>query len=118
MGLFYAPKILSCVSIYSVNLNFKSMNTLTLVAVFSSGVILTLLTSFLAVYVQNEVKGFKSDSELEQLIANKRKIFEKSRKFLSVPEESQLSVTDAEISFRSDVSAASDSQQFESNTGL
>lgn len=94
------------------------MNTLTLVAVFSSGVILTLLTSFLAVYVQNEVKGFKSDSELEQLIANKRKIFEKSRKFLSVPEESQLSVTDAEISFRSDVSAASDSQQFESNTGL
>lgn len=93
------------------------MNTLTLVAVFSLGVILTLFTSFLAVYIQNEVKGHRSYSDIEEIIANKRKIFEKSLKILSAPDESQLSVPDVELSFHSDI-GKTDSQPRESDTGL
>lgn len=75
-----------------------NMNTLTLVAVFALGVMFTCIVSIMTLYIQKEISFMEVDRTKEDLIANRRKILEKSQKFVMVPGESQLSVGDTELS--------------------
>lgn len=74
-----------------------NMNTFTLVAVFSLGVMFTCIVSILTVYIQKEVGQYEMERKTEDLIADRRKILEKSHKFILIPDESQLSVVDTEL---------------------
>lgn len=82
-------------SVYSDRGN---MNTFTLFAVFALGVLFTCIVSFLTVYIQKEVGQIEADGKMDDLIADRRKILEKSHKFILIPDESQLSVVDTELS--------------------
>lgn len=75
-----------------------NMNTLTLVAVFALGVMFTCIVSIMTLYIQKEIGFQEVDRTAENLIANRRKFLEKSQKFVLVPDESQLSVSDTELS--------------------
>ncbi|XP_057369297.1 protein adenylyltransferase Fic-like [Daphnia carinata] len=75
-----------------------NMNTLTLVAVFALGVMFTCIVSIMTLYIQKEIAFLQVDRTKEDLIADRRKILEKSQKFVMVPGESQLSVGDTELS--------------------
>ena len=75
------------------------MNNLTLLAVFALGVMFTCFVSILTLYIQKEIGLHETERITEDLIASRRKILEKSRKFVLVPEESHLSVgSDTELS--------------------
>ena len=70
-----------------------NMNAISLIAVFTLGIVFTLLVSFLSEHVRNE--SIRQQSE--EAIATRRKIFEKSRALTSIPDESQLTVVDVEF---------------------
>ena len=73
------------------------MNTFTLLAVFTLGVVFTCLVSILTVYIQKDIKWFEVEQKREDLIAIRQQILEKSHKFILIPDESQLSVVDTEL---------------------
>ena len=73
------------------------MNAISLIAVFTLGIVFTLLVSFLSEHVRNESIRQQSERDVEEAIATRRKIFEKSRALTSIPDESQLTVVDAEF---------------------
>ncbi len=76
-----------------------NMNSLTLLAVFALGVMFTCFVSILTLYIQKEIGLQETERITEDLIANRRKILEKSQKFVLVPDESHLSVgSDTELS--------------------
>jgi hypothetical protein len=76
-----------------------NMNSLTLLAVFALGVMFTCFVSMLTLYIQKEIGLQETERITEDLIANRRKILEKSQKFVLVPDESHLSVgSDTELS--------------------
>lgn len=81
----------------SFSSNQANMNTFKLLAVFALGVIFTCIVSILTVYVQQEIERSALERKTNDLIADRRKILEKSHKFILIPDESQLSVVDTEI---------------------
>ena len=73
------------------------MNIICLLVVFTLGVVFTFVGSLLAEYVKSEVLRNQSETEVQELIENRRKIFERSRSLTSIPDGSQLSVFDTEL---------------------
>ena len=64
------------------------MNKLTLLAVFALGATSALFISFFSLYFLQNDEG----SRLEQLIKERKLIYEQSRNMASIPDESQLSI--------------------------
>ena len=81
----------------------RNMNVVSLVAVFSLGIACTVLVSFLSEHFRNELLRQESERLVAEAIASRREIFEKSRSLTSIPDESQLTVVDAELVSKSAV---------------
>jgi len=73
------------------------MNVYLLITVFAVGALSSLIVSLLTDYVKNETLRYESVRNKEKLIESRRKMFEKSLKLSSMPDDFQLSVFDAEI---------------------
>ena len=73
------------------------MNVYLLITVFAVGALSSLIVSLLTDYVKNETLRYESVRNKEKLIETRRKMFEKSLKLSSMPDDFQLSVFDAEI---------------------
>jgi hypothetical protein len=98
-----------------------NMNSLTLLAVFALGVMFTCFVSMLTLYIQKEIGLQETERITEDLIANRRKILEKSQKFVLVPDESHLSVgsdTDLSVDPAVYVSTAETSEKKNSKDGI
>ena len=98
VSLFRAA-LLSRFYIPSTTLTSKqvTMNTFTLLAVFTLGVLFTCIVSVLYFH-HLEIGHQETERNIADLIADRRKLLEKSQKLIMIPDESQLTVFDTDVS--------------------